>query len=65
MQLDVEIVNQKFYIIFGSYGILQARILECVAMEIPPPGDLPEPGIKLMSLKSPALAGEFCITSAT
>jgi len=36
------------------HGILQARILEWVAM--PPPGDLPHPGIKLMS---PALAGRF------
>ena len=36
----------------GSYvhGILQARILECVAM--PPPGNLPNPGIQL---ESPAL----------
>ena len=33
-----------------SMGILQAKILEWVAM--PPPGDLPNPGIKL---KSPIL----------
>ena len=25
----------------------------------PPPGDLPDPGIKLLSLTSPALAGGF------
>ena len=31
----------------------------------PPPGDLPNPGIKPMSLTSPALAGEFFTTSAT
>ena len=31
----------------------------------PPPGDLPDPGIKPMSLRSPALAGRFFITSAT
>ena len=31
----------------------------------PPPGDLPDPGIKLVSLMSPALAGGFFITSAT
>ena len=30
----------------------------------PPPGDLPNPGIKLMSLMSPALAGGFFTTSA-
>ena len=31
----------------------------------PPPGDLPDPGIKLVSLMSPALAGRFFSTSAT
>ena len=31
----------------------------------PFPGDLPDPGIKPSSLMSPALAGEFFITSAT
>ena len=31
----------------------------------PPSGDLPTPGIKPVSLMSPALAGRFCITSAT
>ena len=30
-----------------------------------PPGDLPDPGIDPMSLKSPALAGGFFTTSAT
>ena len=34
----------------SAHGILQARILECVAM--PPPGNLPNPGIQL---ESPAL----------
>ena len=29
----------------------------------PPPGDLPNPGIELVSLTSPALAGEFFTTS--
>ena len=36
-----------------SMGILQARILEWIAMPslpCPPPGDLPNPGIKLRSL---------------
>ena len=28
----------------------------------PPPGDLPDPGIKSMSLMSPALAGRFFTT---
>ena len=31
----------------------------------PPPGDLPNPGIKPTPLTSPALAGMFLITSAT
>ena len=39
------------------HGILQARILEWVAF--PPPGDLPDPGIKPAS---PALAGGFFTT---
>ena len=29
----------------------------------PPPGDLPDPGIKLVPLISPALAGEFFTTN--
>ena len=31
----------------------------------PPPGDLPDPGIKPVSLRSPALAGGFFTTNAT
>ena len=38
---------------FSVHGILQARILEWIAM--PSPGDLPDPG----SPMSPALAGGF------
>ena len=41
--------------------ILQARIVECVAMpssgDLPDPGDLPNPGAKPTSLRSPVLAG--------
>ena len=48
---------------YSVYGILQARILEWVAM--PPPGDLPDPGIGLTSLTPPARAGGFFTTSAT
>ena len=43
-------------------GILQARILEWVTML--PPGDLPNPGIELVSLMSSALAGGFFTTRA-
>ena len=39
------------------HGILQARILELVA--------IPHPGIKATSLASPALGGKFFTTSAT
>ena len=45
------------------HGILQAKILEWVAMT--PPGDLPNPGIEPTSLTSPALAGRFFTTSTT
>jgi len=31
----------------------------------PPPGNLPDPGIKPVSLMSPVLAGRFFTTSAT
>ena len=53
------------YSLLGSsvHGILHARILEWVAM--PPPGDLPDPGIEPVSLTSPALAGRYFTTSAT
>ena len=37
-----------------------ARILEWVPL--PPPGDLPHPGIEPVSLASPALTGEFFTT---
>ena len=39
------------------------RILKWVAC--PPPGDLPQPGIKPVSLASPALAGGFFTTGST
>ena len=34
-------------------------------LPFPTPGDLPDSGLKLVSLASPALAGGFFITSAT
>ena len=45
------------------HRILQARILEWIPCF--PPGGFPNPGIELMSLKSPALAGGFFTTGAT
>ena len=41
------------------HEILQARILERVAMLCPPPWDLPDPGIKPASPVAPALADGF------
>ena len=43
----------------SAHGILQARILEWIAMPFPSPGDLPDPGVEPTSLMSPALAGRF------
>ena len=37
----------------------------CSGLPCPPPGDLPDPGIKPVSLTSPVLAGGFFITGAT
>ena len=48
---------------FSVHWLLQARILEWVAM--PSPGDLSNPGIEPASLMSPALAGGFFTTSTT
>ena len=45
------------------HGVLQARILEWVAM--PSSRDLPNPGIESRSLISPALAGGFFTTRDT
>ena len=45
------------------HWILQAKILGWVAF--PSPGDLPNPGIELASLTSPALAEGSFITRAT
>ena len=36
-----------------------------VGCHFPSPGDLPNPGMEPMSLRSPALAGKFFTTSAT
>ena len=48
---------------FSVQGILQARILEWVA--VPSSRDLSNPGIELTSLTFPALAGGFFTTLAT
>ena len=43
------------------HGIFQVRVLE--RLPFPTPGDLPGPGIKPVSLASPALADEFFTTT--
>ena len=45
---------------FSVHGLLQAMILECV-----PPGDILAPGIKHVSLLSPALECTFFTTNTT
>ena len=45
------------------HGILQARIMEWVAM--PSSRGSPDPGIESTSLTSPAMAGRFYTTSST
>ena len=47
----------------SAHGILQAKILEWVAM--PSSRDLPHAGIKPLSLMSPASVGGFFTTSTT
>ena len=42
-----------------------SRQESCSGLSCPPPGDLPDPGIKPMSLISPALAGGLLTASAT
>ena len=46
------------------HGILQAKILEWVAVP-PSPGDLPDPGVKPTSPAFPALAGGFFISGVS
>ena len=45
----------------SDHGVLQARILEWVAM--PSCREYPDPGIKPLSLESPVLAGGFFTTA--
>ena len=46
-----------------SHGIFRQKYWSGVPF--PPPGNLPHPGIKPMSLASPALADKFFTTSTT
>ena len=49
----------------GSLSMGFSRQEYWSGLPCPPPGDLPNPGIKLKSLMSPALGGRFFTTSAT
>ena len=42
-----------------------SRQEHCSGLPCPPPGDLPHPGIRPVSLRSPSLASGFFITSTT
>ena len=64
LQSCLTLCNPMDYRLPGStvHGIFQARISR---LPFPSPGDLPDPGIKPTSSKSPALAGGFFTTSTT
>ena len=47
----------------AAHGSFQARILEWVPFHTP--GELPNPGIEIASLMSPALTGGFFTNSVT
>ena len=54
----------RFFVTLWTVAF-QAPLEEyCSGLPCPPPGDLPDPGIKPVSLKFPALAGGFFTTSA-
>ena len=66
LQLCPTLCDTLDHSLLGSsvHGILQARILEWVAMSSSrDPGDLPDPEIEPTSLMSPALAGRYFTTS--
>ena len=65
LQSFLSLCNPMEHSLPGSsvHGIIQARILECVAC--PPPGYLPEPGTEPTFFMSPALAGGFFTTTVT
>ena len=65
LQLSLTLYDPMDCSLAGSsvHGILQEGILEW--LPCPPPGDLPDPGIKPASLVSPAVASRLFTTSAT
>ena len=65
LQLSLTLCDPMDCSLAGSsvHGILQAGILEW--LPCPPPGNLPDPGIRPASFMSLALAGGFFIPNAT
>ena len=65
LQLCPTLCSLMDYSLPGSsvHGNLQARILN--GLPCLPPGNLPNPGIKSVSVMSPTLAGGFFTTRAT
>ena len=52
--------------VFPESTLLRVRVITRTLSQVgPAQGNLPDPGIELMPLKSPELAGGFFITSAT
>ena len=49
----------------GPLSLGFSRQEYCSGVPYPPPGDLPDSGIELVTLKSPALADRFFTASAT
>ena len=64
LQLCLTLCDPMDYSLPGSsvHGILQARTLS--GLPCLPPGTLPNPGIKTVSVMSPALGGGFFTTRA-
>ena len=61
----VRLCNPMDYSLPAPLSMGFSRLEYWSGLPCPPPGDLPNPGIKLVTLKSSALAGRFFITSAT
>ena len=53
------------WLFVAPWTIAHQASLSMDRLPFPTPGELPHPGIKLLSLTSPALAGKFFTTSAT
>ena len=60
-----QLSHAQLSVTFGTIALLSMGFLRQEygsGLPFPSPGDIPDPGIKLASLMSPALAGRFFIT---